>query len=183
MNKFRSLLHGLFNGCGYLSAGFLIAILVLIIVQVIGRLVGYSTPGITNYAGYCMAGASFFGLSYAMHINSHIRVSLFLNLSTRFKFALELWCHLIATGLCLFFSFYAYKMVYWSHKFHDVSQGQDATELWIPQLVAGVGTTVLSLVLLERLYLLILKPNDPLSPVFDEKLERNATNTNNQGTD
>lgn len=178
MSKFRSLLHGLFNGCGYIAAGFLITILLLIIAQVIGRLVGYSTPGITNYAGYCMAGASFFGLSYAMHINSHIRVSLFLNLSPKFKYILELWCHLIATGLCIFFSYYAYKMIYWSHKFHDVSQGQDATVLWIPQLVSGLGTSVLSLVLLERLYLLLFKPNDPLSPVFEKApepvLEQNA---------
>jgi TRAP-type C4-dicarboxylate transport system permease small subunit len=162
----RKWLHNLFISCGYIAAGFLIAILVLIIVQVVGRLVGFSTPGITNYAGYCMAGASFFGLSYAMHINSHIRVSLFLNLSNKFRFILELWCHLIATGLCIYFSFYSGKMIYWSHKFHDVSQGQDATALWIPQLVSVLGTAVLALVLLERTYLLIFKPQDPLSPVY-----------------
>ncbi|EPJ44839.1 MAG: hypothetical protein OFPI_38770 [Osedax symbiont Rs2] len=166
MGKTRQLLHRLFNLCGYIAAGFLIAILVLIVVQVIGRYVGYATPGITNYAGYCMAGASFFGLSYAMHNNSHIRVSLFLNLSKKFRFALELWCHLIATGLAIFFSYYAFKMIYWSHKFHDVSQGQDATALWIPQLVAAIGTSVLTLVLLERLYLLLFQSTDPLSPTY-----------------
>ncbi len=166
MLKTRVYLHRLFVFCGYLAAAFLIAILVLIVAQVIGRLVGYTTPGITNYAGYCMAGASFFGLSYAMHCNSHIRVSLFLNLSTKFQFALELWCHLIAIGLSVFFSFYASKMIFWSYKFHDVSQGQDATALWIPQLVTVMGTSVLTLVLLERLYLLLFKPDDPMSPIF-----------------
>lgn len=157
MNKPRKALHHLFNFCGYIAAAFLLAILGLIVIQVIGRLVGYSTPGITNYAGYCMAGASFFGLSYAMHHNHHIRVSIFLNISPRFKHVLELWCHLIATGLTYYFAYYAYKMTYWSHKFHDVSQGQDATPLWIPQLVSGIGTTVLALVLTERLLLLIFQ--------------------------
>jgi len=165
MDKIRAGLHRLFDFCGFVAAAFLIAILLLIMVQVVGRLVGYSTPGVTNYAGYCMAGASFFGLSYAMHKNSHIRVSLFLNIAAKFRFWLELWCHLIAVGLAIYFSFYSMKMTYWSHKFHDVSQGQDATPLWIPQLVAVVGTIVLALVLLERLYVLCFKPNDPLNPV------------------
>ncbi len=163
--KIRAGLHRLFNACGIIAAGFLIAILLLIVVQVIGRYAGYPTPGVTNYAGYCMAGASFFGLSYAMHNNAHIRVSLFLNLSGKVRFILELWCHLIATGLALYFSYYAYKMIYWSVKFHDVSQGQDATPLWIPQLVSGIGTSVLCLVLLERLYLLIFVSDDPMNPV------------------
>jgi len=163
--KVRVVLHKLFEGCGVIAAFFLIAILLLIVVQVIGRYVGYATPGITNYAGYCMAGASFFGLSYGMHKNSHIRVSLFLNLSTKLRFTLELWCHLVALGLTLYFSFYALKMIYWSHKFHDVSQGQDATALWIPQLVSAIGTSVLALVLLERLYLLLFEKDNPMNPV------------------
>lgn len=152
----RRLLHALFNACGYIAALFLITILLLIVAQVIGRLIGYPTPGITNYAGYCMAGASFFGLSYAMHHNSHIRVSLFLNISAQYRFIMELWCHIIATGLAGYFTYYAIKMTYWSHKFHDVSQGQDATPLWIPQLVSVIGALILSLVLLERLILLLI---------------------------
>ncbi|MGB1239471.1 MAG: TRAP transporter small permease [Pseudomonadales bacterium] len=157
MTAIRRTLHGLYTACGYIAAAFLIAILALIVFQVAGRLIGYPTPGITNYAGYCMAGASFFGLSYALHNNSHIRVSLFLNMSKRYRLALELWCHVIATALAYYFCYYAFKMTYWSHKFHDVSQGQDATPLWIPQLVSGIGTVILALVLSERLILLICK--------------------------
>lgn len=142
----------LFTACGWIAAGFMLLILALIVVQVAGRLLSFPTPGITNYAGYCMAAASFFGLSYTLYHNAHIRVSLFLNLSKRIKYALELWCHLIGTGLAIYFTYYAVKATYWSHKFHDVSQGQDATPLWIPQLVMCVGTICLCLVLAERLY-------------------------------
>ena len=151
------LLARLFIVCGWLAAGFLVLILLLIVLQVSGRLLGFTTPGVTNYAGYCMAAASFFGLSYALHENAHIRVSLFLNLSLRLRYWLELWCHLIGTGLAAYFCFYACKATWWSWKFHDVSQGQDATPLWIPQLVMCLGTFMLFLALAERLYLLLMK--------------------------
>ncbi len=143
----------LFKACGLIASGFLILILVLIVIQVVGRLAGFATPGVTNYGGYCMAAASFYGLSYAMHHNSHIRVSLFLNLSKRIRYFLELWCHIIGTSLAAYFSYYAFKTTYWSYKFHDVSQGQDATPLWIPQLIIiCVGTVCFFLVVAERLY-------------------------------
>lgn len=143
----------LFTACGWIASGFLVLILLLIVLQVTGRMFGFATPGVTNYGGYCMAAASFYGLSHAMHHNSHIRVSLFLNLSRSIRFALELWCHLIGTGLAAFFTWYACKMTYLSFKFQEVSQGQDATPLWIPQLVIiCVGTFCLFLVLAERLY-------------------------------
>ena len=145
----------LFTACGWVAAGFLVLILLLIVLQVSGRLFGFATPGITHYAGYCMAASSFFGLGYALHEYTHIRVTLFLNLSPRLRYGLELWCHLIGTGLAAYFCFYACKATWWSWKFHDISQGQDATPLWIPQLVMCCGTFVLLLALAERLYLLL----------------------------
>ena len=159
----------LFTACGWIASGFLILILLLIVVQVFGRLFGFATPGVTNYGGYCMAGASFYGLSHAMHHNAHIRVSLFLNLSRRLHFALELWCHIIGTGLAGYFFYYACKMTYWSFKFHEVSQGQDATPLWIPQLlIVCTGTLCLFLVLAERLYWLLSGRFPFTEPLADE---------------
>lgn len=152
----KSKFAALFTACGWIASTFLVLILVLIVIQVLGRLVGISTPGITNYGGYCMSAASFYGLSYAMHHNAHIRVSLFLDMSVRLRFALELWCHTIGTGLAVYFCYYAFRATYFSYKFHDVSQGQDATPLWIPQLfITCVGTVCLVLVLGERLYWLL----------------------------
>lgn len=149
----KSKFAGLFNACGWIASAFLLMILILIVIQVVGRLAGFSTPGITNYGGYCMSAASFYGLSYAMHHNAHIRVSLFLELSKRLRYAFELWCHVIGTGLAAYFCYYAFKATYYSYKFHDVSQGQDATPLWIPQLlIACVGTVCFLIVLGERLY-------------------------------
>ncbi len=46
--------------------------------------------------------------------------------------------------------YYAYKGVYWSLKLNDVSQGQDATPLWIPQIPMALGTTILSLTFVDH---------------------------------
>jgi hypothetical protein len=37
-----------------------------------------------------------------------------------------------------------------SYRLHDVSQGQDATPLWIPQLAMAFGTTLLAIALADR---------------------------------
>ena len=161
----KSRFSAVFKACGWIASAFLILILLLIVIQVFGRMFGFATPGITNYGGYCMAAASFYGLSYAMHHNSHIRVSLFLNLSSRIHYVLELWCHIIGTGLAAYFCYYAFKTTYWSWKFHDVSQGQDATPLWIPQLIIiCVGTVCFVLVLAERLYWILTGQFDLSKP-------------------
>jgi hypothetical protein len=38
-----------------------------------------------------------------------------------------------------------------SYQLHDISQGQDATPLWIPQLVMAIGGTLFALALVDRL--------------------------------
>ena len=70
---------------------------------------------------------------------AHIRVSIVLNAVGKGRRFLEMWCFAIATALAWYFVYYAIKTVYWSWKFHDVSQGQDATPIWIPQMSMAIG--------------------------------------------
>jgi hypothetical protein len=44
-------------------------------------------------------------------------------------------------------AFYAVRMVLQSHEFEEISQGVDATPLWIPQLSMAFGTVVLLIAL------------------------------------
>ncbi len=44
----------------------------------------------------------------------------------------------------------------WSYTLGDVSQGQDATPLWIPQLVMSVGTVLLALTMVDHFVRLLL---------------------------
>ena len=152
----RRLLDGLYMAGGAMGAVFLLAILGLIVAQMVARWTGNVFPGGTNYAGYAMAGASFLALAYALNKGAHIRVTLVLNSLGRWRRLAEIWCYGVAAVTSLFFARYAVKANIWSHKLNDVSQGQDATPLWIPQIVMSVGTCVLALALVDQFIRVLL---------------------------
>ncbi len=146
----RKVLDAIYQYSGYLSAAFLVILLCIIVLQMVMRWSGSVFIGATNYAGYCMAAASFFALAYALNHGAHIRVGMLLNQLGRYRRIGEAWCFGIGTALSVYFMYYAYKGVYWSLKLNDVSQGQDATPLWIPQIPMALGTTVLALTFVDH---------------------------------
>ena len=150
--SFRTFLDGVYFACGIVAALFLIAILVLIVIQMLARWTGEVFPGAPDYAGYCMAAASFFAFTHALNRGAHIRVSMLLNaVGSGVRRIMEIWCFAIGTALGWYFVYYASKATYWSWKFHDVSQGQDATPLWIPQMSMVIGSVVLAIALTDHL--------------------------------
>ena len=148
----RRILDFLYLASGVLAALCLIAILLLIVAQMVARWTGEIFPGAANYAGYAMAAASFFAFANALNRGSHIRVSLVLNtVPARFGRLMEIWCFGIAAAVMWYFTYYAYWFAYWSWKFNEVSQAQDATPMWIPQSVMVIGLAVLFLQLVAYL--------------------------------
>jgi TRAP-type C4-dicarboxylate transport system permease small subunit len=138
------ILRRLYGICGALAGIAMIALLALILANILGRIFGFYLRGADAYAGYCMAAASFFALAYALGHGDHIRVTLFLDKAHGgLRRALEIWCLGTATALSAWFAFYSAKMVWWSYAFHDISQGNDATALWIPELAMAIGVIVL----------------------------------------
>lgn len=157
--KFKFIRRGLdalYFACGVLAALFLIAILVLITLQMMARWTGEVFPGAPDYAGYCMAASSFFAFAYALNHGSHIRVSLFLNALGRFRKWGEIWCFAVASAMAAYIAYYGIKAVQVSLKFNDISQGQDATPLWIPQMAMAIGATVLAIALFDHLVQLLV---------------------------
>lgn len=152
MGALRRGLDGLYWVSGVLAALCLIIILALIVVQMVARWTGEVFPGAPDYAGYAMAGASFLAFASALNKGSHIRVSILLNAaSPGMKRILEIWCFSIGTAIAWYFVWYAVKFTYWSWKFHDISQGQDKTPLWIPQSLMVVGAVILAIALTDHL--------------------------------
>lgn len=141
---------------GVIGAGFMVAILCVIVAQMVARWTGLTFPGATSYAGYCMAGASFFALAHALNRGAHIRVALLLGRLGRWRRFGEIWRHGVAALVATYFARYAVKTVYWSWKLGDVSQGQDATPLWIPQLSMAAGSCLLALALWDHLIRILL---------------------------
>lgn len=158
MRALRKFLDLLYGAAGILAALCLIAILSLIVAQMVARWTGEIFPGAPNYAGYMMAAASFLAFASALNRGAHIRVSIILNaVSAGPKRLLEIWCFGLAAAIAWYFTYYAYWFVYWSWKFNEVSQGQDATLLWMPQSVMVIGGGLLALALTDNLLHVIFK--------------------------
>ena len=152
LHRLRSVLDRLYFGCGIIAALFLIVILLLIVLQMLARWTGEVFPGAPDYASYSMAAASFFAFAHALNRGAHIRVSILLNaLGTGGRRVMNIWCFAIGTGLAWYFVYYASKAVFWSWKFKDISQGQDATPLWIPQMSMVLGSIVFAIALTDNL--------------------------------
>ncbi|MEH6497701.1 MAG: TRAP transporter small permease subunit [Sneathiella sp.] len=152
LKKVRSFLDMLYLASGIIASLFLIAILTLILVQMLARWTGEVFAGAPDYAGYCMAAASFFAFAHALNRGAHIRVSILINaVGPKVRRILEIWCFTIGAGLAWYFAYYAVKATYWSWKFHDISQGQDATAIWIPQMAMVIGSIIFAIALLDHL--------------------------------
>lgn len=159
----RRLLDKLYFLSGMVAAFCLFMIMIIIVAQMIARWAGTPFPGSSQYAGYFMAASSFLAFAYALNKGAHIRVSLFITALGRHRFWGELWCLVIASAAASYLAFYAVKGVQISLQFNDISQGQDATPLWIPQSVVAFGAILLAISFIDNLVTLILTRKDNIS--------------------
>ncbi len=146
----RTALNAIYQFSGFMAAAFLLLLLVIIVMQMVMRWSGGIFIGATNYAGYCMAAATFSALAYALNTGAHIRVGLLLNHLGRYRRFGEIWCFGIGSALTTYMVYYAFRGVYWSYKLNDVSQGQDAMPLWIPQIPMAIGASIFALTFLDH---------------------------------
>ena len=146
----RKYLDRLYDAAGYLAAFFMVGILLMVLASVIGRLAGFNLRGSDAYAGYAMAATSFLALAHTLKRGEHIRVTLFLDrFGGRLRRPLELWCHAAGTFFCAVFAIFSVRLVWQSYAFNDISQGNDATPLWIPQISMAVGACVLLIAMID----------------------------------
>lgn len=140
----RAFLDRLYNAAGALAALFMVGILVMVLLGIAGRLLNFNLPGTDSYAGYCMAATGFLALAHTLKRGEHIRVTLVLeHIGIRGRRWLELWSLAAATILAAAFAFYSIRLAYQSWDFNDISTGNDAMPLWIPQVTMAAGTLVL----------------------------------------
>ena len=148
----RRALELLYRGSGLLAGFFLVAIAVLSLMQIGGRLLGFAAHSFDEFAGWCMAASSFLGLAYTLRANEHIRMTLVLHHARgRSRRALELASLAAAVLLTGFFCWYALDMAWFSFATGDVSQGLVPVALWIPQSAMAAGLVVLLIALADDL--------------------------------
>ncbi len=148
--RWRRHLDAVYDAAGYLAAVFMVGTLGFVLVGISARLLHFHVPGTDAYAGYCMAAAGFLALAHTFQHGEHIRVTLFLDrLSPGRKQVLERVALMIGTLLAALFAFYSVRLAWQSWQFNDVSTGNDATPLWLPQLAMAAGTLVLLLAFVD----------------------------------
>ena len=154
----RRSLDALYTGAAWLAALFMIGVLVMVLLSMLGRAMQFYVPGTDAYAGYAMAGAGFLALAHTLKSGEHIRVTLVIGkLTGGARRGLELWSLSVAVVLAGLLAFYAWRLAWQSHQYHDISTSADATPLWIPQILMGVGTTVLLVALVDEWVLELLR--------------------------
>ena len=137
-----------------LAALFMVLLLGAVLLSIASRQLHFHVPGVDAYAGYLMAAAGFLALAHTLKRGEHIRVTLLINaLRGNSRKALEVWALVIALLLAALFAFYSCRLVWQSYTFNDISTGNDATPLWIPQLSMAWGTLVLAIAFLDELVL------------------------------
>jgi TRAP-type C4-dicarboxylate transport system permease small subunit len=150
----RRALDALYDGAAWLAALFMIALLVAVLLSIAGRELHFHVRGTDAYAGYFMAAAGFLALAHTLKRGEHIRVTLLLSaLPAGARRALELWAVGCATALAGLLAFYAGRLAWQSRAFNDISTGNDATPLWIPQLGMAIGTLILFIAFVDELVL------------------------------
>lgn len=147
----RRFLDGLYDGAAWLAALAMVGVLVMVLLSILSRQLGFHVSGTDAYAGYSMAAAGFLALAHTLKRNEHIRVTLLLGrLQGRARHALEMWSLSVAVLLSALFAFYSVRLAWMSRVLNDISTGNDATPLWVPQLTMAFGTIVLLVALLDE---------------------------------
>lgn len=150
----RTFLDKLYDISGYAAAVFMIGTLLMVVAGIADRLFALGWRGTDMYAGYSMAACGFLALAHTLKRGEHIRVSLVLQaVSARNRRRLDIWSICVAGLLSGAFAYYAIKLAYESWEFHDISTGNDATPLWIPQISMAAGAVVLFIAFVDDLVL------------------------------
>jgi TRAP-type C4-dicarboxylate transport system permease small subunit len=147
----RRTLDLLYDAAAWLAALAMIGVLVWVLVSIISRQVGFNVPGTDAYAGYSMAAAGFLALAHTLKRDEHIRVTLLIGrLKGKAGRALRIWALSAAVFLATLFAYYSVRLAWQSHVLNDISTGNDATRLWIPQLAMAVGTVILLVAFIDE---------------------------------
>lgn len=150
----RRTLDFIYDAAAWLAALAMIGVLAMVLAAIVTRQLGINFQGTDAYAGYSMAAAGFLALAHTLKRNEHIRVTLILQqLKGRALHRLELWALSAAVLLSALFAFYSVRLAWNSHAFNDISTGNDATPLWIPQLGMAVGNVVLFIAFCDEWWL------------------------------
>jgi TRAP-type C4-dicarboxylate transport system permease small subunit len=150
----RKPLDALYNAAAYLAALLLIGTLTMILLGIFGRILNFQVRGSDAYAGYLMAGSGFLALAHTLKRGEHIRVTVVSHLlKGRSHRMLELVAFGIGALLAVILAWFSLRLAWQSYVLHDISSGNDATPLWLPQTGMALGTIIFAIAIIDEFLL------------------------------
>lgn len=164
----RRTLDRLYAAGFVLAALALVAIAVLVLVQVAGRIidrslialgrepVGIAITSLSEMGGFLFVGAAFLALAGTLRAGGHVRVTMLTdNLPAPMARLVAVPVLLGALGLCAFALYSAFVQARDSYTFDAVSFGMAKFPLWVPQSVMVAGLLLLAISLVDELVALL----------------------------
>ena len=165
----RRFLDSLYLGSGVLAAVFLVGIGVLMLVQIIGRELGYQVRGADDLTAWFCAASAFLPLAHTFKRGELVRVGLMLEALPP---AARRHAELCALGLAAVFIGYmavsVTRFVYQSWEINDVAQGMLPLPMWIPQSSFALGVIILFIAITDEL-VLVMRRRTPTYVLAEEE--------------
>jgi len=148
----RRFLDVIYEGSGWLAALMLLAIAVLVLGQIIGRIFGAGALPAHHIAGLFLAASLFLALAYTLASGEHIRVSIVIeHVGPRARWWMELWCLTVGAFLAGYFAYFTGQLAWESWLFGERSDGLVGVPYWIPESAMALGIGVFFIRLIDEL--------------------------------
>lgn len=160
----RRVLDALYGSALFAACLAMIAIAVLVLIQITGRLldrallalemtpVGLTVPSLAEIGGFLFVGAACLALPATFRAGAHIRVTLGVEfMGAGLSKIATIVVLAAALALASFAAWHSFEQAADSFKFNSVSFGMIRVPLWIPQAVMTTGFALLALAILDEL--------------------------------
>ncbi len=130
-----------YNWAGAAGAASIALICVLMVVQTLGRQLGFPTGAINDVVAWLCAAAAFLTMAHAFKHGDFVRVTLVLEkVSSPRRQVMELVSLAIAVVATSYLAWWACSFTYESWQFNELAQGLWAIPIWIPQMSFALGS-------------------------------------------
>jgi len=147
IDRFVTLSRRLSLAGAALSALLVIALVVLITIEIVGRsFFDYSTMLADEYSGYFYLASIYFGLAYTFQEGGHIRIRIVTDrLGRRAKRWADILAGILLLAMLLFALVYSWRFMYESYEMEMVSEGVSETPLYLTQIPIVVGLALFAI--------------------------------------
>ena len=164
----RRALDGIYAAGLWAACAAMVAIALMVLVQVAGRLIDraalligaappqITVPSLAEIGGFLLVAAACLALAGTLQAGGHVRVSMIAGaLPAAAGRALTLLALALAAGLAIWAGWYSFLQALDSWQFNALSYGMVKTPLWLPQGAMTLGIALLALALVDAFLTLL----------------------------